>query len=114
MPLSLAWIDDQIVVATPADTVTVRNVSANGLARASLDSAADVVLFDTDATVTNFAEADPTLIATYIKRVGWDPRDTPGEWSLLFLRPRRGQSWNGPSEITGRTIVRDGLWLATE
>ena len=30
VPLSLAWIDEHIVVATPSDTPTARNAAANG------------------------------------------------------------------------------------
>ena len=83
----------------------------SGRARAALDSAADVVIFDTDLNVIDFDEAEATLIDRYIERVGWDPRSNPGVWSLLILTPRRAQAWNGPSEIAGRTIVRDGRWL---
>lgn len=110
VPLSLAWIDDLIVVATPSDTPTARNIAANGHARAALDSADDVVLFDTDAQAFEFTDAEATLVDRYIERVGWDPRDNPGTWSLLVLMPRRGHAWNGPAEITGRTIVRDETW----
>lgn len=58
VPLSLAWIDDQIVVATPTDTVTARNVATSGQARAALDSADDVVIFDTDAQIVSFRDVD--------------------------------------------------------
>ena len=111
VPLSLAWIEEQIVVATPADTPTARNAISNGRVRAALDSADDVVIFDADAAVINFDDAESSLVATYIDRVGWDPRDNPGVWSLLILTPRRAHAWNGPSEISGRTIVREGQWL---
>lgn len=110
VPLSLAWIDERIVVATPTDTPTARNAAATRQARAALDGAVDVVLFDCDVEVMPFDQADPAIVDRFVTRVGWDPRDEPGAWSLLLLRPTRGHAWNSPSEIDGRTIVRDGYW----
>lgn len=111
VPLSLAWIDGQIVVATPVDTPTVDNVVANGRARASLDSADDVVIIDADVVVHPYDDVEAALTGRYVDRVGWDPKTNPGTWCLLVLTPRRGQAWNGPGEIAGRTIIRDGRWL---
>lgn len=111
VPLSLAWLDGTIVVATPSSTPTARNASASGRARAALDDADDVVIFDADVESYPFDEAPAALVDGYIERVGWDPRDNAGTWSLLALRPRTGHVWNGPAEIDGRTIVRDSRWL---
>jgi len=110
VPLSLAWLDDQIIVATPTNTLTVSNILSNGRARAALDSADDVVILDADVAVIDFDAAEPALIARYVERVGWDPRNIEGAWSLLLMTPRRGQAWNGPSEIHGRIIIRNGQW----
>jgi len=76
-----------------------------------MDSAADVVAMDTDVEVIPLADADASLVERYVARVGWDPSTLPGEWALLILTPRRMFAWNGPSEIEGRTIVRNGRWL---
>lgn len=111
VPLSLAWIDGTIVVATPSTTATARNAGANGRARAALDNADDVVIFDTDVEAHPFDQAPTSLVDGYVESVGWDPRDNPGTWSLLVLRPRTGHVWNGPAEIDGRTIIRNGTWL---
>jgi len=112
VPLSLAWIDDQIVVATAADTPTGRNVIESGKARAALDSADDVVIIDADARVVLFADAEPSMVERYVERVGWDPSNEPGQWALLVLTPTRGQAWIGPAEIAGRTFIRNGTWLS--
>lgn len=111
VPLSLAWLDEQIVVATPENTLTVRNIAATGRARAALDDADDVVIIDTDAEVVSFDSADPAVVERYVARVGWDPRNMDGVWSLLFLTPTRAHAWIGPAEIEGRTIIRDRSWL---
>jgi len=111
VPLSLAWLDGAIVVATPSTTPTARNARASGRARAALDNADDVVIFDTDVETQPFDDAPTAMVNGYIESVGWDPRDNPGSWSLLVLRPRTAHVWNGPAEIDGRTIIRDGRWL---
>lgn len=114
VPLSLAWDGEVILVATPTDSVTVRNAVASGRVRATLDSAADVVIFDTEATVTSLEEAGADEMSVYVSRVGWDPRDQQGDWSLLELTPTRVQAWNSVGEIDGRTIMRDGAWTSPE
>jgi hypothetical protein len=111
VPLSLAWNGTDMIVATPTNSPTVRNVAASGWARATLDSANDVVIVDAKVTVVEFADADQSLAQHYVERVGWDPASEPGAWSMLILSPRRIQAWNSVGEITGRTIMRDGAWL---
>ncbi len=111
VPLSLAWDGERILVATPADTVTARNAGARGMVRAALDSASDVVIVDASVEVLDFDRVDPDTVAAYVGRVGWDPRDEPGRWSLLRLTPTRVLTWRGVEEITGRTIMRDGAWI---
>lgn len=69
------------------------------------------MVFDADVAVVDMGEADAQLVDGYIERVGWDPRQESGAWSLLVLTLTRGQAWNGPGEIEGRTIIRNGQWL---
>ncbi len=113
VPLSLAWIEERILVTTPSDTPTVRNVAVTGRARAALDSADDVVIIEAAATAARLDGIAADLIDLYVSRVGWDPRLEPGDWSLLTLRPRLIHAWNGVGEIEGRTIMRAGEWLAS-
>lgn len=112
IPLSLAWLNDTIVVATPTDSPTVRNAVASGRARATLDSADDVVIIDADVHVEDIDSVESSVLQDYIGRVGWDPRQNPGRWSMLTLSPTRVQAWNGVNEIKGRTIMRGGAWAS--
>lgn len=111
VPLSLAWDGARLLVATPTSTPTVRNAAATGRARAALESTGDVVIVDAEAEVVALSDAGADIVATYVQRVGWDPRHEGGEWSLVVLTPRRVQAWSTPAEIDGRTIMRDGVWL---
>jgi hypothetical protein len=110
IPLSLGWDGAHILVATPLESPTARNALGSGRVRASLDSASDVVIIDAMVEVVDFKSASPEISSAYVGRVGWDPGDQPGEWSLLILTPRTVHAWNSVSEIEGRTIMRRGAW----
>ena len=111
VPLSLAWDGTRILVATPTSTPTARNAAEAGVVRASLDDADDVVLIDATVEVVDFAAADRALIDVYVQRVGWNPADESGDWSLLVVAPTTIRSWNGIDETTGRVIMKRGDWL---
>src|SRR5262252_2570725 len=46
VPLSLAWIDERVVVAAPAGQRTARNIAEHGKARLALGPTRDVVIID--------------------------------------------------------------------
>ena len=112
VPLSLAWDGSRLLVATPSETPTARNAIQSGVVKASLDGADDVVLIDATVEVIDFSSADSELVDAYVKRVGWNPADEDGDWSLLLITPVTIRSWNGIGETTGRTIMKRGRWVA--
>ena len=114
VPLSLVWDGARILVATPTASPTVRNATASGRARLALDSTDDVVLLDARVEAVDFAAAEPTTIELFTSRVGWDPRDEPGAWTLLVLTPTTVLAWRDVFEIEGRTIMRGGAWVGDE
>jgi hypothetical protein len=48
VPLSLAWIDERVVLATEADSATARNIISHGRARLGLGPTRDVVMIDAE------------------------------------------------------------------
>lgn len=112
IPLSLAWDGERILLATPSHNPTVRNAAVSGSARLALDSTDDVVIIDGTVEVRPFSEAGGDVVACYVDRVGWDPSDEPGEWSLLVISPRTVRAWNSVDEIEGRTIMSEGEWAS--
>ena len=111
VPLSLAWANGEILVTSPSETPTVRNVAATGRARAALDSTEDVVIIEAAASAASLDAVPEASMDFYVSTVGWDPRVESGNWSMLTLRPRLIHAWNGIGEIDGRTIMRRGEWL---
>jgi Pyridoxamine 5'-phosphate oxidase len=112
VPLSLCWHDGKVVVAVESASRTARNASASGQARLALGSTRDVVVIDAVATVVARSEADPAIAAAYRGRTGWDPGADGGEWVYILLQPESIQVWRDVQEITGRTVMRNGTWLA--
>lgn len=113
VPLSLAWIDDRVVVAVEIGSRTARNVRAQQAARLAVGPTRDVVMIDAALDgVTAVGEAPAHLADRYADLTGWDPRNARvGDYAFLVLRPERVQAWREADEIEGRTLMRSGRWL---
>lgn len=111
IPLSLAWDGARIIVATPTASPTVRNAGLSGSVKASMDSAADVVLIDGTADIVDRASAGSDLLRLHSERVGWQIPADGDAWSILIITPRVIRVWNSPAEIPNRTIMRHGVWI---
>lgn len=111
VPLSLAWLDERVVLALEERSATARNVTAAGAARLGVGPTRDVVMVDAvlERTVP-VAAAPPELADGYAAQADWDPRDAEG-YVFLVLRPVRIQAWREVNELAGRTLMRDGAWL---
>jgi hypothetical protein len=112
VPLSLAWLDDRVVLALDATSRTGRNLLAGGTARLSLGGTRDVVMIDAALERSvRVAEAPPELADGYAAQADWDPRPGGDHDVYLVLRPRRVQAWREVDELAGRLLMRDGTWL---
>ncbi len=112
VPLSVVWTGDRLVLAIAASSRTYRNIRADGTARLGLGHTRDVVMIDAvfDRGVP-VAEAPDELADAYAAQSDWDPRDDPGDYRYVTLRPIRIQAWREADELTGRLLMRDGEWL---
>jgi hypothetical protein len=110
VPLSLAWVDEQLVIALERSAVTACHLTASGCARVAVGPTRDVVMIDAVLETAVDVAADDALGAAYVAQADWDPRRSPG-YVFLVLRPVRIQAWREANEIPGRTLMRDGTWL---
>jgi hypothetical protein len=110
VPLSFAWIDGRIILATPRGNRTTRNISETGAARLALGPTRDVVSLAGEAKVIEMDALDKADAARYAEKTGWDPRS---DESLVWIDFRPGciQAWREVNEIEGRTVMEDGQWL---
>jgi len=112
VPLSLAWIDERVVLATEADSATARNILSPGGARLGLGPTRDVVMIDAELEqVYSLDEVPGGLARQYAMQADWDPRKAGDRMQFLVLRPLRIQAWREVNELPGRTFMRDGAWI---
>ncbi len=107
VPLSLAWLDDRVVIAAEFTSRTVRNLEANRRARLGIGPTRDVVLLDVEVDRIEVA-GESALLTRYSAQADWTP---PGDYAVITLRPTRVQAWREANEISGRTLMRAGAWV---
>ena len=112
VPLSLAWIDERVVIALESDSRTARNIIEHGTARLALGPTRDVVIIDAvlDQAI-NLDDVPVALAERYADQADWDPRTARGRFVVVVLRPDRIQAWREVDELAHRTLMRAGSWV---
>ncbi|UMG92533.1 pyridoxamine 5'-phosphate oxidase family protein [Nocardioides sp. TF02-7] len=110
VPLSLAWVDEHVVIALDRTSRTARNLLATRTARLGVGPTRDVVMIDAVLDRAVDVDEDADLGERYAAQADWDPRGSAG-YVFVVLRPSRVQAWREADEIPGRTLMRDGAWL---
>lgn len=113
VPLSFLWDGDTLLVATPASSVTGRNLAATGQARIGIGPTRDVVVIDATAHTLDAADLPPDLGDAFAAKTGFDPRQLDG-YVYVRLHPRRVQAWREVDELPDRELMRDGRWAAAD
>ncbi|MGO4597806.1 pyridoxamine 5'-phosphate oxidase family protein [Terrabacter sp. 2RAF25] len=111
VPLSFDWDGSAVLIATPADSQTGRNLAATRTVRLGLGETRDVTMVEGDVEVLEIGELGEQEGDRFAARAGFDPRlqTTPYRW--FRISPRRVQAWREADELTGRELMRDGRWL---
>jgi hypothetical protein len=112
VPLSLHWTGEHLVLAVETTSMTAQNIVATEYSRVGLGGTRDVVLMDLALERAFPAAEVPAEIGEgYAGQSDWDPRQVPGEFVYLVLRPTRVLAWREVNELSGRLLMRDGAWL---
>jgi hypothetical protein len=111
VPLSFDWDGEAILVATPANSPTGRNLAATGTARLALGPTRDVSMIDGDVEVLEIDALPKDAADRFVERAGFDPRTPSGPYRWFRITPRRVQAWREVNELPGRVLMRDGRWL---
>jgi len=110
IPLAFAWDGITITMVTSRLSRTARNLRASGWARAAVGSPLDVVIIEGPVSFSEPSEASQEVLAIFAT-LPLNPQRVPGAIGV-HLTPRRILAWRGPAEMTGRTVMRDGMWSA--
>ena len=108
LPLSFLWDGAGLIVSTPANSVTARNLSRGGQVRAGIGQVRDVTMIDGTAEPVHDEQTKDAFAAKH----GWDPRKESGDYAFFRIVPDRIQAWRQVNELAGRTLMRGGEWVA--
>jgi Pyridoxamine 5'-phosphate oxidase len=112
VPLSFDWDGEALLVATPADSPTGRNLAATRTVRLGLGLTRDVSMIDGDVEVLEIDALPQDRGDRFAARTGFDPRELATPYRWFRIRPQRIQAWREADELPGRELMRDGRWLA--
>jgi hypothetical protein len=111
VPLSFHWDGETLLMATPADSPTGRNLAATRSARLGLGDTRDVSMIDGDVDVLDLDALPQRRGDRFAAHTGFDPRTEATPYRWFRVTPRRVQAWREAGELPGRELMRDGRWL---
>jgi hypothetical protein len=111
VPLSFDWDGEALLLATPTDSPTGRNLATTRSVRLGLGHTRDVSMIEGEVEVLEIDALPQEWGDRFVVRTGFDPRalSTPYRW--FRVSPRRIQAWREVNELSGRELMRDGRWL---
>jgi hypothetical protein len=112
VPLSFDWDGDALLVATPGDSPTGRNLASTRTARLGLGDTRDVSMIEGGVEVLELDALPREQGDRFVARTGFDPRELTAPYRWFRIIPRRIQAWREVNELPGRDLMRDGRWLA--
>jgi len=111
VPLSFDWDGEALLVATPTDSPTGRNLAATRAVRLGLGRTRDVSMIDGEVEVLEIDALPQQRGDRFAARTGFDPRAEATPYRWFRISPRRIQAWREANELEGRELMRDGRWL---
>jgi hypothetical protein len=111
VPLSFDWDGEALLVATPTNSPTGRNLAATRAVRVGLGHTRDVSMIDGTVEVFAIDALRREQADRFAARTGFDPRTLATPYSWFRISPRRIQAWREADELPGRELMRDGEWL---
>lgn len=108
LPLSFFWDGAGVIVSTPRSSVTGRNLSGGGRVRVGVGEVRDVTMIEGVAELVQDEQTKDAFAAKH----SWDPREEATDYAFFRIVPDRMQAWREVNELKGRTLMRDGDWLA--
>ena len=111
VPLSFDWDGHALLVSTPTNSPTGRNLAATGNVRMGLGHTRDVSMVDGDVEVLEIDALPRERCDRFCARAGFDPRTAATPYRWFRISPRRIHAWREANELPGRELMRDGRWL---
>jgi hypothetical protein len=112
VPLSFDWDGEALLVATPTDSPTGRNLAATRAVRLGLGHTRDVSMIEGEVEVLEIDALPQERGDRFVARTGFDPRALATPYRWFRISPRRIQAWREVNELPDRELMRDGRWLS--
>jgi len=112
VPLSFDWDGDALLLATPTNSPTGRNLAATRSVRLGLGHTRDVAIIDGQVEIFEIDALPRERGDRFAERTGFDPRLEANRYRWFRILPRRIQAWRESKELAERDLMRDGRWLA--
>jgi hypothetical protein len=110
VPLSFDWDGEALLVATPSDSPTGRNLVTTGTVRLGLGHTRDVTMIDGKVEVIDLDALPRERAERFAERTGFDPRESTTSYRWFRITPCRMQAWREENELVDRELMRDGQW----
>jgi len=111
VPLSFDWDGEALLIATPTDSPTGRNLATTRIVRLGLGGTRDVAMIEGDVEVIEIGALSRERGDRFVAHAGLDPRALATPYSWFRITPRRIQAWREVNELADRELMRDGHWL---
>jgi hypothetical protein len=111
VPLSFLWDGSTLLFSTPTASATMRNLRSTGKVRVGIGPTRDLILIEGTAEGTPAADLAADLGTAFAEKTGFDPRELTTPYTYFRVRPHLIQAWREVDELTGRTLMRDGVWI---
>jgi Pyridoxamine 5'-phosphate oxidase len=111
VPLSFDWDGETLLLATPTDSPTGRNLAGTRAVRLGLGDTRDVAIVDGEVEVLEIDALPQQRGDRFAAHTGFDPRELATRYSWFRISPRRIQAWREVNELRDRELMRDGRWL---
>ena len=111
VPLSFDWDGESLLLATPTESPTGRNLAATRTVRLGLGPTRDVSMIEGAVEVLEIDALPRERGDRFATRTGFDPRALATPYRWFRISPRRIQAWREADELEDRELMRDGRWL---
>ncbi|MFF8833815.1 pyridoxamine 5'-phosphate oxidase family protein [Streptomyces sp. NPDC015130] len=108
VPLSFDWDGEALLVSTPANSPTGRNLAATRRVRLGLGLTRDVSMIDGTVEVLEIDELPRERGDRFVERTGFDPRTESASYRWFVITPHRVQAWREADELPERELLRAG------
>jgi Pyridoxamine 5'-phosphate oxidase len=111
VPLSFAWEGEALLVATPTDSPTGRNLAATRTVRLGLGHTREVSMIGGEVEVLEIDALPQQRGYRFAARTAFDPGAPATPYRSFRISPHRIQAWCEVNELSNRELMRDGRGL---